>query len=75
MINCIVLKWLGNFNIAKNPSIISKSFCSGTDAGLGENESMTRIKEHPSYIIFLTQASHFIINNINGKETEIYNGM
>ena len=49
MINCIVLKWLGDFNIAKNLSIITKSFCSGTDAGLGENALMTRIKEHPSY--------------------------
>ena len=49
MINCTVLKLLGDFNIAKNPSIITKSFCSGTDAGLGEIESMTRIKEHPSY--------------------------
>ena len=26
-------KLLGDFNIAKNPSIINKSFCSGTDAG------------------------------------------
>ena len=42
-------KWLGDFNIAKNPSIITRSFCSGTDAGLGENQSMTGIKEHPSY--------------------------
>ena len=50
MINCTVLKWLGDFNITKNPFIMTKSFCSGTDAGLGENESMTRIKEHPSYI-------------------------
>ena len=50
MINCTVLKLLGDFNIAKNPSMITKSFCSGTDAGLGENESMTRIKEHPSYL-------------------------
>ena len=33
MINCTVLKLLGDFNIAKNPSIITKSFCSGTDAG------------------------------------------
>ena len=48
MINCTVLKLLGEFNIAKNPSIITKSFCSGTAAGLGEIESMTRIKEHPS---------------------------
>ena len=48
MINCTVLKLLGDFNIAKNPYIINKSFCSGTDAGLGEIESMTRIKEHPS---------------------------
>ena len=48
MINCTVLKLLGDFNIAKNPSMITKSFCSGTDAGLGEIESMTRIKEHPS---------------------------
>ena len=29
-------KMFGDFNIAKNPSIITKSFCSGTDAGLGE---------------------------------------
>ena len=50
MINYTVLKLLGDFNIAKNISIITKSFCSGTDAGLGEIESMTRIKEHPSYI-------------------------
>ena len=49
MINCTALKLLGDFNIAKNPSIITKSFCSGTDAGLGEIESITRIKEHPSY--------------------------
>ena len=49
MMNCIVLKWLGHVNIAKNPSMITKNFCPGTDAGLGENESMTRIKEHPSY--------------------------
>ena len=49
MINCTVLKWLGDFNITKNATIITKSFCSGTEAGLGENESMTRIKEHPSY--------------------------
>ena len=42
-------KMVGDFNIAKNLSIINKSFCSGTDAGLGENESMTRIKEQPSY--------------------------
>ena len=51
MINYTVLKLLGDFNIAKNISIITKSFCSGTDAGLGEIESMTRIKEHPSYIV------------------------
>ena len=50
MINCTVLKLLGDFNIAKNPSIITKSFCSGTDAGLGEIGSMTRIKEQPSYM-------------------------
>ena len=50
MINCTVLKWLGDFNIAKNPSVITKSFFSGTDAGLGEIESMARIKEHPSYL-------------------------
>ena len=49
MINCIVLKWLGDFNIAKNLFIIFKSLCFGTDAGLGENESMTRIKEQSSY--------------------------
>ena len=49
MINCTVQKWLGDFNIAKNPSEITKFFCSGTDAGLGENESMTRIKEDLSY--------------------------
>ena len=49
MKNCTVLKLLDDFNIAKKPSIITKSFCSGTDAGLGEIESMTRIKEHPSY--------------------------
>ena len=48
MINCTVIKMLGDFNIAKNPSIITKSFCSGTDAGLGKIESITRIKEHPS---------------------------
>ena len=54
MINCTVLKLLGDFNIAKNPSIITKSFCSGADAGYGEIESMTRIKEHPSYIKFNT---------------------
>ena len=47
MINCTVLKFLGDFNITKKPSLITKSFCSGTDAGLGEIESMTRIKEHP----------------------------
>ena len=49
MLNCTVLKLLGDFNIAKNPSIITKSFCFGTDAVLGEIELMTRIKEHPSY--------------------------
>ena len=49
MINCIILKWLGDFNITKNLSILSKFFSSGIDDGLGENESMTRIKEHPSY--------------------------
>ena len=49
MINCTVQKWLGDFNIAKNPSEITKPFRSGTNAGLGENESMTRIKEHISY--------------------------
>ena len=41
VINCTVLKLLGDFNIAKNTSIITKYFCSGTDAGLGEIESMT----------------------------------
>ena len=35
--------------IAKNLFITIKYFSSGTDAGLGENESMARIKEHPSY--------------------------
>ena len=52
MINCTVLKLLGDFNVAKNPSVITKSFCSGTctDTGLGEIESMTSIKEHPSYV-------------------------
>ena len=29
--------------------IPTKYISSGTDAGLGENKSMTRIKEHPSY--------------------------
>ena len=29
--------------------ITSKYFFSGTDAGLEEKESITRIKEHPSY--------------------------
>ena len=50
-INCIVLKWWNDFNIAKNLFIITKSLCSGKDAGLEENESMTRIKEQPSYIL------------------------
>ena len=45
----MMLKWLGGFNIAKNLFITSMQFSSDTDAGLGENESMTRIKEHPSY--------------------------
>ena len=54
MINCTVLKLLGDFNIAQKPSIITKSFFSGTDAGLGEIESMTRIKEHPSYTVLCT---------------------
>ena len=49
MINCTAQKWLGDFNIAKNPSEITKPLNSGTDAGLGENESMTRIKEHLLY--------------------------
>ena len=49
MINCIVLKCLGGFNIAKYLFIITKSLCSGTDACLGENEFMTRIREQPSY--------------------------
>ena len=49
MISCTVLKLLDEFNIAKYISIITKSFCSGTYAGLGEIESMTRVKEHPSY--------------------------
>ena len=65
MINCTVLKLLGDFNIAKNPSIIIKSFCSGTDAGLGEIESMTRIKEHPSYVdyqhVLITMFCHGIL--------------
>ena len=41
-------KKLGDFNIANN--LYTKSLCSDTVAGIGENESMTRIKEHPSYI-------------------------
>ena len=73
MINCTILKKLGDFNIiAKNPSIITKSFCSGTDAGLGEIESMTRIKEHPSYseapfkiYIFLLQMDLFVLKMIS----------
>ena len=47
MIKCIFLKRLGDFNIAKNLFIVTKSLCSGTVAGLGENETMTRIKEQP----------------------------
>ena len=43
-------KMLGDFNIANNLFIITKTFCSDTVAGIGENESMTRVKEHPSYI-------------------------
>ena len=42
-------KMVGDFNIAKKLTIISMYFCSGPDAGLKENESMTRIKEHTSY--------------------------
>ena len=48
MINCIVLKWLGDFNIARNPFIITKSLCSAIDA-----MSLTRIKEQPSYVIII----------------------
>ena len=48
MINCTILKWLGDFNNAKNLSITTKYFSSGIDDGLGEYEAMTRIKEHPS---------------------------
>ena len=59
MINCTVLKLLGDFNIAKNQPIIITSFCSGTDAGLGEIESMTRIKEHPSYVSRTCSTAHF----------------
>ena len=33
LINRTILKLLGDFNIAKISSIITKSFCSGTDAG------------------------------------------
>ena len=51
MINCINLKWLGGFNIVKNLFIITKYQSFGTAAGLAENESVTRIKEHPSYIV------------------------
>ena len=40
---------MGGFNIAKNLCITTKYLSSGTDDGLGENKSMTRIKEHPSY--------------------------
>ena len=59
MIKCTVLKRVGDFNIANNSSIITKSFCFGVDVGLGENESMTRIKEHPSYNIKITLPKHF----------------
>ena len=51
MINCIILKSVGDFKIAKNLSITTKQFSSGKGDGLQENESMTRIKEHPSYKI------------------------
>ena len=45
---------LGGFNIAKNLFITTKYLSSGTDAGLGENKSKSRIKEHPSYALFQT---------------------
>ena len=38
---------MGDFNIAKNLFIIAKYLSSSTEAGLGENESMTRIKITP----------------------------
>ena len=57
---CTVLKWLGDFNIAKSPSIITKSVCSGR-----ENESMTRIKEHPSY--------KFVIEFMRCRDNSLHN--
>ena len=66
MINCTVLKLLGDFNITKNPSITTKSFCSGTDAGLGEIESMTRIKEHPRITVY-TALSVLVLKCSSGK--------
>ena len=53
--------FFGDFYIAKNPSIITKSFCTGTDADLGEIESMTRIKEHPSCILHNVFHGHVLL--------------
>ena len=46
MINYIILQWLRDFDTAENLFIPIKYASSGKDAGFGENESKTRIKDY-----------------------------